>query len=95
MVYHTKNYWFCGLFPSSGILGTKTHDVSETDTVSETSSFLAHRIPDYGKPQKPSNSGLIYRFADNIVLVPFIRLIKNFSLPTETKAKIHIMCPLK
>jgi hypothetical protein len=30
MVYHTQNYWFFGLFPSSSILGTRKHDVSET-----------------------------------------------------------------
>jgi hypothetical protein len=34
MVYHTQNYWALGLFPSSGILGTRKHDVSETGSVS-------------------------------------------------------------
>jgi hypothetical protein len=34
MVYHIQNYWGFGLFPSSGILGTSKHDVSETGSVS-------------------------------------------------------------
>jgi hypothetical protein len=34
MVYHTQNYLVFGLFPSSGILGTRKHDVSETGSVS-------------------------------------------------------------
>jgi hypothetical protein len=34
MVYHTQNYWVFGLFPSSGILGTRKHDVSETGSIS-------------------------------------------------------------
>jgi hypothetical protein len=34
MVYHTQNYWVFGLFPSSGILGPRKHDVSETGSVS-------------------------------------------------------------
>jgi hypothetical protein len=34
MVYHTQNYWVFGLFPSSGVLGTRKHDVSETGSVS-------------------------------------------------------------
>jgi hypothetical protein len=34
MVCHTQNYWVFGLFPSSGIIGTRKHDVSETGSVS-------------------------------------------------------------
>jgi hypothetical protein len=30
----TQNYWVFGLFPSSGILGSRKHDVSETGSVS-------------------------------------------------------------
>jgi hypothetical protein len=30
MEYNTQNYWVFGLFPSSGILETRKHDVSET-----------------------------------------------------------------
>jgi hypothetical protein len=30
MVYNTHNYWVFGLFPSSGILENRKHDVSET-----------------------------------------------------------------
>jgi hypothetical protein len=30
----TQNNWVFGLFPSSGILGTRKHDVSETRSVS-------------------------------------------------------------
>jgi hypothetical protein len=46
MVYHNENYWVSGLSPSSGILGNRKHDVSETGPVSETSCFLVPRIPD-------------------------------------------------
>jgi hypothetical protein len=57
MVYHVQNYWGFGIFPSSGILGTRKHDVSETGSVSETLCFLVPRIPDDGKSKKkPSNS---------------------------------------
>jgi hypothetical protein len=56
MVYHTQNYWVFGLCPSSGILGTIKHDVSERDPVSETSCFIVPVIPDDGKVQNPSNS---------------------------------------
>jgi hypothetical protein len=70
MVDDAQNYWVFGLFPSSGILGNRWHDVSETgsvcvflsvlktetDTVSETSGHLLPRIPDDGKSPKPSNS---------------------------------------
>jgi hypothetical protein len=34
MVYNTQNYWVFGLFPSSGIVGTRKHDVSETRFIS-------------------------------------------------------------
>jgi hypothetical protein len=34
MVYHNQNYWGFLLFPSSGILGDRKHDVSETVSVS-------------------------------------------------------------
>jgi hypothetical protein len=34
--WYTQNYWIFGLFPSSGILVNRKHDVSETDPVSET-----------------------------------------------------------
>jgi hypothetical protein len=34
MLYNTQNYWVFGLFSSSGILGTRRHDVSETGSVS-------------------------------------------------------------
>jgi hypothetical protein len=34
-LYFTQNYWVFGLFPSSAILGTRKHDVSKTDPVSE------------------------------------------------------------
>jgi hypothetical protein len=32
--HNTQNYWIFGLLPSSGILGTRKHDVSETGSVS-------------------------------------------------------------
>jgi hypothetical protein len=56
MVFNNQNYWGFGLFPSSGILGTRKHDVLETGSVSETSCFLFPRIPDDVKFQKLSNS---------------------------------------
>jgi hypothetical protein len=56
MVYNTQIYWVFGLLPSSGILENRKHDVSERDTVSETSCFLFSRIPDDGKSHKASNS---------------------------------------
>jgi hypothetical protein len=34
MVDDTQNYWVFGLFPSSGILGNRRHNVSETGSVS-------------------------------------------------------------
>jgi hypothetical protein len=34
MVYNTQNYWVFGLCPSSGILETRKHNVSETGSVS-------------------------------------------------------------
>jgi hypothetical protein len=34
MVYNTQNYWLFGIFPSSGIVGTRKHDFSETGSVS-------------------------------------------------------------
>jgi hypothetical protein len=30
MVYNTQNYWVFGLCPSSGVIKTRKHDVSET-----------------------------------------------------------------
>jgi hypothetical protein len=62
MADDTQDYWVFGYFPSSGILGNRRHDVSETlktetDPVSETSCLLLPRIPDDGKKvPKPSNS---------------------------------------
>jgi hypothetical protein len=32
-VYNTQNYWVFGLCPSSGILDTRKHNVSETGSV--------------------------------------------------------------
>jgi hypothetical protein len=37
---NAKNHWLLGILLSSGILGTRKHDGSETDPVSETSRFL-------------------------------------------------------
>jgi hypothetical protein len=34
MVYNTQNYCVFGLCPSSGVLETRKHDVSETGSVS-------------------------------------------------------------
>jgi hypothetical protein len=34
MVYNTQNYWVFGLFPSSGILQTRKHNVSKTVSLS-------------------------------------------------------------
>jgi hypothetical protein len=34
MTYNTETYWIFGLFPSSGILENRKHDVSETGSVS-------------------------------------------------------------
>jgi hypothetical protein len=34
MVYNTHNHWGCGLCPSSDILHTGKHNVSETEYVS-------------------------------------------------------------
>jgi hypothetical protein len=34
MVYNTKNYWVTWLWPSSGILNTRKHSISETGTIS-------------------------------------------------------------
>jgi hypothetical protein len=33
MAYNTQNYWVFGLCPSSGILETREHNVSETEPV--------------------------------------------------------------
>jgi hypothetical protein len=33
-VHNIQNYWVFGLYPSSGILETRKHDVSETGSVS-------------------------------------------------------------
>jgi hypothetical protein len=33
LVYNTPNYWVLGLCPSSGILETRKHNVSETVSV--------------------------------------------------------------
>jgi hypothetical protein len=56
MVYHNQNYWVFGLFSLSGILGTRKHDTSETDPVSEKSCFLISRIQTMEMVQNPSNS---------------------------------------
>jgi hypothetical protein len=52
MVFYIQNYWVFGLYPSSGILGTREHDVSETDPVYETSCSVVSRISDDGKKSK-------------------------------------------
>jgi hypothetical protein len=45
MVYHIQNQWVFGLLPSSGILGRKKHDVSETGSVSVQHAYEeVHRI---------------------------------------------------
>jgi hypothetical protein len=66
MVYNTQVYFFFfGIFPSSGILETRKHDVSETDPVSETSCFLVSRIPDDGKVQKKNPVNLCKKWLLN------------------------------
>jgi hypothetical protein len=52
MMYNTRNYWILGLCPLSGILKNREHNVSETDSVSETLGSLAFRIPDDGQSPK-------------------------------------------
>jgi hypothetical protein len=34
MMNNTQNYWVFGLCPTSGILKTRKHNVSETETIS-------------------------------------------------------------
>jgi hypothetical protein len=71
MVYNTQNYWVLGLFPSSGILQNRKHDVSETGSVSvlrwggggKTHIQLGPLEREYRtmeKVQKPSNSKLVH-----------------------------------
>jgi hypothetical protein len=36
MMYNTQDYWVLGTFPSSGILETRKHDVSETGSSGST-----------------------------------------------------------
>jgi hypothetical protein len=48
MMEETQNYWGFGLFPSSGILGNRGSDVSETGSISETLCPLLPTIPDDG-----------------------------------------------
>jgi hypothetical protein len=60
LIWHNltiQNYWFFGFCPSSGILETRKHNVSETDPVSKTLFFfyfLQYWTMD--KVQRPSNS---------------------------------------
>jgi hypothetical protein len=51
MVYNIQNYWVFGPCPSSGILKTRDHSVSETGSVSALCS-LVFRIPDDGQSKK-------------------------------------------
>jgi hypothetical protein len=55
MGYNTQNHWVSGRCPSSGILETRKHNRSETETdpVSETLRFLVPRIPGDGQSLKP------------------------------------------
>jgi hypothetical protein len=68
---YSQNYCFFWTLLSSGILGTRKHDVLESgsasvlrcggktpeaDPLSKMSCFLVPRIPDDGKSKKPSNS---------------------------------------
>jgi hypothetical protein len=48
----TQNYWVFGLRPSSNVLDSREHNVSETGSVSETLCFLVSRIPDDGQSPK-------------------------------------------
>jgi hypothetical protein len=78
MVCNIQNYWVFGICPSSGILETRKHSVSETvsgpsfshlrtetDPVSETLCYLVSRIPDDG--QIPKKKTVILR---RIIYVP-------------------------
>jgi hypothetical protein len=47
-----QNCCFFFLFPASGVLENRKHDVSETDPISETSCFLFPRTLDDGKVKK-------------------------------------------
>jgi hypothetical protein len=49
VVHNAQNCWLSGRCPSSGILNTREHDVSETDPVSETLCSPVFRIPDDGQ----------------------------------------------
>jgi hypothetical protein len=44
IVYNTQNYWGFRPRPSSGILETRKHNVSETESVSKMLNFLIFRI---------------------------------------------------
>jgi hypothetical protein len=45
-------YWVSGLCPSSGIINTRNHSVSETGSVTETLIFIVFIIPDDGKSRE-------------------------------------------
>jgi hypothetical protein len=91
MVYNTQNYWIFGLFPSSGILENRKHDVSETGSVSVltwpiTSSEIRYSIYSFPSPQQEIRTRHTFAFSYNIkpssgIGLFYIHLYLSVSIP--------------
>jgi hypothetical protein len=89
MVYNTQNYWVFELFPSSGILENRKHDVSETGSVSvlrwrgektptqKRRVFCSLEYRTMEKVPKPSNSVTSWSWA-LLEKPPIVQLLKIF-----------------
>jgi hypothetical protein len=64
MVYNTQDYCFFFTYPSSGILETRKHDVSETGSVPQVSSPPFHLRTERG-PVSETSCFLVSRIPDD------------------------------
>jgi hypothetical protein len=65
MVYRTQNYCVFGFFPSSGILGTTKHDVSETGYVFVFRFGGRHLLRTETDPASETLCFLVFRIPDD------------------------------
>jgi hypothetical protein len=81
MVYHIQNYWVFGLFPSSGILGTRKHDVSETGWWKRSKNpVILNVIHHRQNPLESNCSSSLLTIAESWLQIAFFWNVTQYSL---------------
>jgi hypothetical protein len=87
--YNTQIYWVFGLCPSSCILETRKHSVSETGSLSEKLCFLVLEYRTMDKLRKPNNCEDITEVLQINLMYTEVFIHCEGEVLQNTKQKLH------